>query len=79
MKVYASKVRLNAGGYNSDGKYYGADRWTVLYDVRIEAEGYPLGASEVVRVEGGEGARGRAIKKALPNIQKRLTQLEMRC
>ena len=79
MKVYASKVRLNYVGYDSYGNYYGPDRWTVLYEVRIETEDYPLGSSEVVRVESGEGARERAIKKALPSIKKRLTQLDIRC
>jgi len=31
MKTYLAKERLNSGGYNARGRYFGLDRRTVVY------------------------------------------------
>ena len=82
MKIYASKYRINNHGYDSAGQYFGFDKWSQLYQVRIETLDYPLGFSEIVRVDDygytNNMLRNEAIKKALPGLKKRLDRAENR-
>lgn len=76
MKVYASKYKLDSGGYDSAGQYYGFKRYSQLYEVRIETEDDPIGTSLVVRVSdygySNKSLRDNAIKIALPELKKEL-------
>jgi len=73
MKIYASKYRVNASGYDSEGQYYGHMRYTQLYYVRVETKDNPLGFGQIVRVDDyvypNKMLREQAIKQALPDLK----------